>query len=134
MLPRFLVSQSAVPQFLVEDTAVQGPGEGPIFDTQAFSGQPFLLTLGITHAVEQESLELDLLASDDGVNWQPRPVVSFTPKFYCGTYHAPFGSLGHRYLKPVWRASRWARGSDKPFFRFYLHAEAMQGRAMAGVA
>jgi hypothetical protein len=128
-LPQFLISQ-----FLVEDTAIQGPGEGPAFDTRAFEGHPFSIILGITHAIEQESIEIDLLASDDGVNWQSRPVFSFPPKYYCGTYEASLAQLRERYVKPVWRASRWARGDDKPFFRFYLLAQPVRVRAMAGAA
>lgn len=92
------------------------------------------MILGITHALEQQSLEVDLVASDDGVNWHAWPVFSFPPKYYCGTYEASLSQLRHRFLKPVWRASRWARNGDKPFFRFYLLAQPLRVRAMAGAA
>ena len=111
---------------LMEETPVREAGQGPVFDAAPFDGHSVVLTLGITHAVEQETIELDLLASDDGKNWMPRPVVSFTAKSWCGTYQAvlPAAEFGaQRFLRPAWRVSRWARGGGNPFFRIYLFGE-----------
>jgi hypothetical protein len=123
-----------LPEFLLEENAVRGSGEGPVFDTRMFAGHSVILTLGITHAVEQESLELDLLASEDGLEWGSRPILSFTPKFYCGTYQMSLPQGASHFIKPVWRVSRWARGQETPFFRFYLCGEPSRRGAMAGAA
>jgi len=114
---------------LMEEMSVREAGEGPVFDAAVFEGRPVVLTLGITHAVEQESIELDLFASADGNSWTARPVASFTAKSWCGTYQAvlpaPEVGTSQRFLRPVWRVSRWARGGGIPFFRIYLFGEAL---------
>ena len=43
-----------------------------------------VLTLGITHAVEQQHIQLPILGSPDGKNWSLRPLAIFPPKCYCG--------------------------------------------------
>jgi hypothetical protein len=75
-----------LPVFLVEETTVRESGESAVFDTGDHSNQNLLLTFGITHAVEHQSIGIDIQGSHDGLSWPAKPVVSFTPKFYCGTY------------------------------------------------
>jgi hypothetical protein len=112
-----------LPEFLIEETTVRESGESPVFDAAHHATGDLLVTLGITHAVEQESIGIDILTSKDGATWHSTPVVSFTPKSYCGTYRVVVPTSGSRYIKAVWKPQRWSKADSKPFFRMYLHAE-----------
>ncbi|HEX4136816.1 MAG TPA: hypothetical protein VHY84_19555 [Bryobacteraceae bacterium] len=122
------------PFFLVEETTVRESGESEVFDTRELSHQDLLLTFSITHAVENQSIAIDIWGSGDGVFREPKPLVSFTPKFYCGTYQLVIRRSDIRYFKAAWKVSRWSR-ADRPFFRFYIYAEHARNRAVvAGAA
>ena len=123
-----------LPNFLIEESTVRESGESPVFDLGDHSQDNLLLTLGITHAVEQESIDLDILGSEDGENWSRKPLVTFTQKFYCGTYQMILPRSQYQYVKAVWRANRWGRGGSRPFFRFYVFVQPARVRAMAGAA
>ena len=120
-----------LPEFLIEETTVREAGESPVFDASENPDQNLLLTLGITHAVEQESIGVDILGSKDGVTWAAGPVVSFTPKSYCGTYKMVVPTCDTPYLKAVWCPKRWSKCDSRPFFRMYLHAEPHQQKFRA---
>jgi hypothetical protein len=123
-----------LPNFLVEEATVRECGESAPFALGEQSDQNLLVTLGITHAMEQESLEVDIFLSKDGLSWPHQPAVSFTQKFYCGTYQMTVPADGARFLKAEWRVNRWARRESRPFFRFYVFAQAVRQHAMAGAA
>jgi hypothetical protein len=124
-----------LPVFLVEETTVRESGQSAVFDATEHSGQSLLLTFGITHAVERESIGIDIHGSKDGLVWSRKPLVSFTPKSYCGTYDLSLPRCETQYLKAAWSVKRWSRDEDQPFFRFYLFAQAARARtAMAGAA
>jgi len=123
-----------LPNFLLEETTVRESGESAIFDLGDDANQNLLVTLGITHAVEQESIDVDIFGSPNLQDWTPKPILSFTQKFYCGTYQMILPRSSNRYLKAVWRVNRWGRGDLKPFFRVYLFAQTARMRAMAGAA
>jgi hypothetical protein len=119
-----------LPDFLVPEITVREGGESSVFTVDESS---LVLTLSITHATEQESLDLEIYESSDGTSWSAEPIAGFKKKCYCGTYqlvsraHAPF-------IKAVWRVSRWSRSEARPFFRFYLFAQEARARAVAGTA
>jgi hypothetical protein len=123
-----------LPNFFVEETTIRECGESAVIPAGEYANRNLLLTLGITHAMEQESLDVDIYASEDGKSWPDRPVVSFARKFYCGTYQMILPRSEERFLKAVWRVSRWGRHEGRPFFRFYLFAQETRVRAMAGAA
>ena len=124
-----------LPIFLVEETTVHGSGQSAVFDAREYSQQNLLLTFGITHAVEQESIGLDIFGSKDGQCWPLKPIVSLSPKFYCGTYHVMVPSSEARYFKAAWKVQRWSRADRRPFFRFYIFAQPARARvATAGAA
>lgn len=123
-----------LPVFLIEETIVRESGESPAFDATKHATGDLLLTLGITHAVEQESIGIDILASKDGANWQSGPIVSFTPKSYCGTYRVIVPASNAPYIKAVWNPRRWSKADTRPFFRMYLHAEPYRETARAAGA
>jgi hypothetical protein len=129
-----------LPIFLVEETTVRESGQSAVFDASEHSDQDILLTFGITHALERQSIGIDIHGSKDGLIWPLKPLVSFTPKFYCGTYQLILPGrearyFEARYLKAAWRVLRWSRGNDQPFFRFYIFAQPARARAAtAGAA
>jgi hypothetical protein len=124
-----------LPIFLVEETTVRDSGESAVFDASEHSNHNLVLVFGITHAVEQESIGIEIYGSKDGVSWASKPIISFAPKYYCGTYPLVLPGCDARYLKAVWRVRRWSRGNDRPFFRFYICAESARIRmAVAGAA
>jgi hypothetical protein len=129
-----------LPMFLIEETTVRESGESVIFDASEQWNQNLALTLGITHAIEQESIGIDILGSKDGLSWSLKPIARLAPKSYCGTYQLILprseaqGSEA-RYIKAVWRVLRWSGGDDRPFFRFYLYVEPARARVRtAGAA
>jgi hypothetical protein len=121
------------PDFLVHEITVRESGEGAVFDTGAATDKELILTLGITHAIEQQRIDVEIHGSADGVNWSTKPLLSFPPKFYCGTYHLVLRNPA-RYLKAVWKVSRLSRGETRPYFTFYILGQHELVRALAGVA
>lgn len=114
-----------LPEFFVEETVVREAGESQVFDCgERTRGENtdhnLLLTLGITHATEQESIEITIFDSRDGLRWRPIPVAQFTPKYYCGTYQLSLPARHERFLKAAWRVERWGAGGARPYFGFYL--------------
>lgn len=92
------------------------------------------LTLGITRIIEQESIDVSVFGSTDGVNWGTKPIVSFPQKFYCGVYSimVDLGSNPDvRHVRVQWKLGRWGRGDSKPMFGFYVFAEEVAAHAMA---
>jgi hypothetical protein len=120
-----------LPNFVIEETTAREAGESPVFAIDC--SDPVILTLGITHSMEHQSLDLDVFLSEDGIHWPQKPAASFNRKFYCGSYQLllPPGSVG--FLRASWRVSRWSRDEGKPLFRFYLFAESARAR-VAGAA
>jgi hypothetical protein len=123
-----------LPNFLIEETTVRESGESAVFDASKNLTPNLLLILGITHAVEHESIGIDILGSTDGMVWSSRPLVTFTPKSYCGIYKLVVPTAETPYLKAVWRPQRWSRADHRPFFRFYLLAEPARERVLAASA
>jgi hypothetical protein len=122
-----------LPDFLVPEITVRESGESSVFILDESGKTSLVLTLSITHATEQESLDLDIHESSDGISWSTAPIASFKKKSYCGTYQLASRAQGH-YVKAVWRVNRWSRGESRPFFRFYLFAQEARARAVAGAA
>jgi hypothetical protein len=123
-----------LPDFVVEEITVRECGESAASPVDEHADQSLLLTLSITHAMERESLDVNIYTSRDGKSWPDKPVVSFARKFYCGTYQMILPPSDARFLKAVWRVSRWGRSETRPFFRFYVFAQATRVRALAGAA
>jgi hypothetical protein len=118
-----------LPQFLLSETTVREPGTGPDFPLGEHSGTCLVLTFGITRIIEQESIDLSLWGSPDGVDWGKRPIVAFPQKFYCGTYQIMLDLTGRpeiAYLRVKWGVNRWGRGDPKPLFGIYVFVQAMQ--------
>src|SRR5882724_6409913 len=99
-----------LPSFLIHETTVRESGESPVYSLEDSCDRNLTLTLGITHAMEQESLDVDVYASHDGKKWSAAPIASFTRKYYCGTYQLVLPGQEGRFLKAAWHVNRWGRG------------------------
>ncbi|MGB7602303.1 MAG: hypothetical protein WBM24_18510 [Candidatus Sulfotelmatobacter sp.] len=110
--------------FLVADkTVVNAKGDGPAADVSASASRVFLLTLGITNIIEQESFELSIFASVDGASWDAKPLVSYPQEFYRGEYPLILDLTGHpevKFIRSHWEVARWGRGVETPMFEFGL--------------
>ena len=67
-------------------TVVSAKGDGPCVDISAATGRIFLLILNVTRIIEQESIDVSVLASADGTTWDPKSAAAFRQEFYCGEY------------------------------------------------
>lgn len=129
--------------FLVpEKTAVSAKGDGPALELKPTQGRVFLLTLAITDIIEQESLDVSIIASADGVTWDAKPAVAFPQRFYRGETPLLLDLTARpevKFIRAHWEVNRWGRGAETPMFEFSVAlrevpAEVLQeaaGRAKA---
>jgi hypothetical protein len=110
--------------FLVpERTVVNAKGDGPAIDLSRCEGWIFLLTLAITNIVEQESLDVSVFGSRDGMMWDATPIAAFPQKFY--REEVPLllnltARPGVKFVRAHWEVSRWGRGLEIPMFEFHV--------------
>jgi hypothetical protein len=108
--------------FLVgEKTVVSAKGDGPTVDVSGAASRVFLLTLGVTKIIEQESLEVSISGSADGAAWGAKPLVTFPQKFYCGQSPLLLDLTAHpdvKFVRAHWEVARWGRGTETPMFEF----------------
>jgi hypothetical protein len=123
-----------LPAFLIKETTVRKAGVGQVLGLEAPRGGALLLTLGITHAIDQESIDISIWGSADGTDWGTKALAVFPKKFYCGTYQTVI-ALSERpdvkFLRAKWAVSRWGKGDPKPLFSVYLHVEEMNPLGMS---
>jgi hypothetical protein len=126
-----------LPEFILPETTVREAGTGPVIGLGANQGGSLILTLGITRIIEQESLDLSIWGSADGVEWNAKPLLTFPQKFYCGTYQIVLDLSEHsdvRYLRAKWQVNRWGKGDPTPLFDLYLFAKELEQEALAFTA
>ena len=124
-----------LPEFLLPETTIREPGAGPEMELGEQAGGTLIVTLGITHIIEQESLDVSICGSADGSDWGARPLATIPQKFYCGTYQIPL-DLSERpevkYLRAKWHVNRWGKGDPKPLFTMYLFTQPARQRMAVG--
>ena len=123
-----------LPSFLIPEAVIREDGEGPSLELGASKGKLLLLTLGITRIMEQESLEVAIWGSPDGVNWGTRCVAAFPQKFYCGTYQLLADLAGQpdvQHVRARYKVNRWGHSPVKPLFGAYLFAQETEPHAAA---
>jgi hypothetical protein len=108
--------------FLVpEKTVATAKGDGPAIELGASSTRVFLLNLAITEIIEQEALDVSVHGSADGTTFDPKPIVAFPQKFYCGEYPLLIDVSAKPEVKAIrahWEVNRWGRGTETPMFEF----------------
>ncbi len=106
---------------VADKTVVNAKGDGPVVDVGAAANRVFLLTLGITNIIEQESFELSIFGSADGAAWDAKPLVSYPQEFYRGEYPLILDLTAHpevKFIRSHWEVARWGRGVETPMFEF----------------
>lgn len=122
-----------LPAFLVPEMEIRDNGNGPVLELGAAAGGLLTVTLGIHRIIEQESLDLMINGSRDGVEWPAKPLLAFPQKFYCGVYSRILDLREHpdiRFLRAEWKVNRWGRGDQKPLFGIYVFAEPLKAGVM----
>jgi len=122
------------PEFLLPEITVREAGEGPAIALGSDPGSVLTLTLGITRIIEQESLDVSIWGSADGMDWGNKPLATFPQKFYCGTYQILLDLSDRpdiRYLRAKWQVNRWGKGDPTPLFDLYLFVKELEVEAIA---
>jgi len=118
-----------LPSFLLPEQDVRQNGAGPAMELSDSVGGVFTVTLGINRILEQQSLDLFINASVDGVTWNDKPIAAFPQKFYCGIYTLLLDLSERpelRYVRVEWKVNRWGRGEPTPLFGLYVFAEPLK--------
>lgn len=105
------------------NTLVTSKGDGPVVDVTGAANRIFLLTLAITKIIEQESLDVSIYGSADGVTWSTKSLAAFPQKFYSGDSPLLLDLTAHpdiKFLRAHWEVARWGRGFETPMFEFGL--------------
>jgi hypothetical protein len=125
-------SASEVKTLLVEETAVQGNGEGPGLELGALAARPLLLVLHVREIIEQESLHVSVWGSCDGKDWTQKPLFLFPQIFYAGATPAAL-DLAQRtdikFLQARWQVNRWGRGYPRPHFLMSVEIQELNAGA-----
>ena len=123
-----------LPEFLIPETVIREAGAGVEISLGDLRGGLFLLTLGITRIIEQESLDVSIWGSPDGTDWGSKPLTSFPQKFYCGTYQLVLDLTPNpdiKYLRAKWQPRRWGKGENRPLFTVYLFVKQLESEPIA---
>lgn len=106
-----------------EKTVVTAKGDGPSVDLSGATNRIFLVTLHIVNIVEQESLDVSMCGSSDGVTWGTKPLAAFPQKFYRGQHPLLLDLKQHpevKFVRAHWEVNRWGRGSETAMFELYV--------------
>lgn len=117
------VTATASGVFLVDDQQIEGNGQSAPVALGPLAGKTLSVVLGIQESVEQQSLEVMVLGSNDGETWLEKPLLHFPQKFYAGVSELLLDLSSQpeiRFLKASWAANRWGRGPTTPSFRAYI--------------
>ena len=102
-------------------TVATAKGDGTATDITAASNRVFLATLSITKIIEQESLDVSIYGSADGVTWEPKSIAAFRQEFYAGETPLLLDLTQHpdvKFVRAHWEMARWGRGTETPMFEF----------------
>ena len=111
MIDTFLIPQG---------TVLSGKGDTDALNLGETHERYLLLSLAISEVVEQESLDVALYGSTDGVTWSDKPLASFPQQFYPGETPLLADVNGVRFVRARWDANRWGRGSMETMFKVGL--------------
>jgi hypothetical protein len=120
--------------YLLPETESRHDGAGPVVETETPASLEAVVTLNITQALEREGLEVAVLGSPDGENWDA--LVEFPSKSYCGRYSIPIDFRkfpGIRHLRAAWKMRSWKRDPET-LFSFYVELSAVEGHAAVRAA
>jgi hypothetical protein len=102
-------------------TVVTAKGDGAAVDVSDAASRVFLVTVTITKIIEQESLDVSIFGSADGLAWEAKSIAAFPQKFYCGETPLLLDLSAHpavKFVRAHWEVARWGRGTETPMFEF----------------
>ena len=102
-------------------TVASVKGDGPSVDVSGAANRVFLVTLAITKIIEQESLDVAIYGSADGVTWSAKALTAFRQEFYRGEWPLLLDVTAHsdvKFVRAHWEMARWGRGTETPMFEF----------------
>src|SRR5437870_9631946 len=108
------------------DSRLEANGDGTAFDISASATRTFLCRLTVTEQIEQESLDVSIWGSADGVNWTKKPLLKLPQQFYRGTTKLILDlSLRPetKFIRARCELFRWGRVAPMPMFVAGLELE-----------
>jgi hypothetical protein len=108
------------------DTKLESSGTGEPFDISSSESRTFLCRLTVSEQLEQESLDVSIWGSPDGLEFGKTPLLKIPQQFYRGTTKMVLDiSLRTevRFLRAKWDLNRWGRVSPTPLFVVSLTLE-----------
>lgn len=103
------------------NTVVTTKGDGSAIEVRGAANRVFLVTLSITQIIEQESLDVGIFGSADGVTWETKSIAAFPQQFYTGEIPMLLDLTSHpaiKFVRAQWAVARWGRGTETPMFGF----------------
>ena len=113
------------------DTLVEENGAGEPVDISASTTRTFFCTLYISDQIEQESIDVSIWGSPDGIAWETHPLLKLPQRFYRGETRAVLELTYRpeiRFIQARWEVNRWGRVAPLPMFKVGLHL--VEGPAM----
>ena len=121
--------------FLVpEKTIVSAKGDGSAIELKVATGRVFLLALAITNVVEQESIEVSIYGSADGVAWDTKPLLMFSQQFYLAEVPRLLDLTAQPDVKLIrahWEVARWGRHGEPAMFEFHISLREVPAEILA---
>lgn len=117
------------PVFLIEERTLEANGESIPLAVAVNPNQLLQLTLGITRATEQSSLDVVIHSSADGQEWSAKPIAEFPQKFYKGVSALLLDLStfpGASFLQARWKLNRWGRGPLNATFGVYVFVDGLK--------
>ena len=118
-------------------TVASVKGDGPSVDVSGAANRVFLVTLAITKIIEQESLDVSIYGSADGVSWDAQPIKAFPQTFYREEFPLLLNLTTRpdvNFVRAHWEVNRWGRGSETPMFEFCVKLREVPQEILAEAA
>jgi hypothetical protein len=120
-----------------EKTVITAKGDGTALNVSRSGGRIFLLTLEIANIIEQESLDVSIYGSADGVSWDAKPINAFPQTFYREEVPLLLNLTTRpdvNFVRAHWEVNRWGRGSETPMFEFCVKLREVPEEILAEAA
>src|SRR5258708_12651739 len=98
---------------------MEAHGDGAPFDISASATRTFVCRVRVTDQIEQESFDVWIWGSGDGVTWTKKPLLMLPQQFYRGTTKMILDlSLRPetKFIRARWELFRWGRVAPTPMF------------------
>jgi hypothetical protein len=100
-------------------TRVTTNGESAVADIRESATRTFVCALEITDQIEQESVDMSVLGSADGQQWEKMPLLKMQQEFYRGRTRQILDLTFRpevKFLRAKWDLVRWGRVAPTPMF------------------